>query len=99
MTPLTHNNRTLHTAAQQLIADRYCRPPAATAAAAAGDMLFFHSYKSPGLRCDIVEDIRLINDTAMKAAPAKTGVIILGGGELGNGGVHRPCARVSRRLL
>uniref|UniRef100_A0A6S8GGE3 deoxyhypusine synthase n=1 Tax=Dunaliella tertiolecta TaxID=3047 RepID=A0A6S8GGE3_DUNTE len=45
-----------------------------------GDMLFFHSYKSPGLRCDIIEDVRLINDLAMKAAPHKTGMIILGGG-------------------
>ena len=30
--------------------------------------------------CDIIEDIRLMNDQAMKAAPRKTGVIILGGG-------------------
>lgn len=46
-----------------------------------GDMLFFHSYKCPGLRLDLVEDIRRINDTAMRAAPRKTGMIILGGGE------------------
>lgn len=45
-----------------------------------GDMLFFHSYKSPGLRVDVVEDIRRINDMAMRAAPRKTGMIILGGG-------------------
>lgn len=45
-----------------------------------GDMLFFHTYKSPGLVCDIIEDIRRMNDHAMKAAPRKTGVIILGGG-------------------
>lgn len=45
-----------------------------------GDMLFFHSYKQPGLRCDVVEDIRRINDLAMRAAPRKTGMIILGGG-------------------
>ncbi|GIL67022.1 hypothetical protein Vafri_20411 [Volvox africanus] len=45
-----------------------------------GDMLFFHSYKSPGLRVDVVEDIRRINDIAMRAAPRKTGMIILGGG-------------------
>lgn len=44
-------------------------------------MLFFHTYKSPGLVCDIVEDIRLMNDQALKAAPRKTGVLILGGGE------------------
>ena len=47
-----------------------------------GDMLFFHSYKNPGLRCDIVEDIRNMNDEALKAAPRKTGIIILGGGML-----------------
>ncbi|GMH32582.1 hypothetical protein BSKO_00416 [Bryopsis sp. KO-2023] len=45
-----------------------------------GDMLYFHSYKSPGLICDIVEDIRKMNDQALKAAPRKTGIIILGGG-------------------
>ncbi|GFH28772.1 uncharacterized protein HaLaN_27317, partial [Haematococcus lacustris] len=31
-------------------------------------------------RCDIVEDVRLMNDIAMKAAPHKTGMILLGGG-------------------
>lgn len=45
-----------------------------------GDMLFFHSYKNPGLIIDIVDDIRRMNDSAMKAAPRKTGIIILGGG-------------------
>ena len=46
-----------------------------------GDMLFFHSYKNPGLVIDIVDDIRKMNDSAMKAAPRKTGIIILGGGQ------------------
>ena len=45
-----------------------------------GDMLFFHTYKNPGLVLDIVADIRAINDEALKAAPRKTGMIILGGG-------------------
>jgi len=45
-----------------------------------GDMLYFHSYKNPGLVVDIVEDIRSINTQAVKAAPRKTGMIILGGG-------------------
>lgn len=45
-----------------------------------GDMLFFHTYKNPGLVLDIVQDIREMNDHAMKAAPRKTGAIILGGG-------------------
>lgn len=46
-----------------------------------GDMLFFHSYKSsPGLVVDLVQDIRAINQQAIKAAPRKTGMIILGGG-------------------
>lgn len=45
-----------------------------------GDMLYFHTYKNPGLVCDIVADIRLMNDEALKASPQKTGVIILGGG-------------------
>lgn len=46
-----------------------------------GDMLFFHSYKNPGLVVDVVGDIRAINDSAMRAAPRRTGMIILGGGE------------------
>uniref|UniRef100_A0A8V5GUU2 Deoxyhypusine synthase n=2 Tax=Melopsittacus undulatus TaxID=13146 RepID=A0A8V5GUU2_MELUD len=43
-----------------------------------GDMIFFHSYKRPGLVLDIVEDLRLINTEAIFAR--KTGMIILGGG-------------------
>merc|ERR1719198_467911 len=43
-----------------------------------GDMLYFHSYKRPGLILDLVQDIRLVNHQAIKAR--KTGVIVLGGG-------------------
>jgi deoxyhypusine synthase len=43
-----------------------------------GDMLFFHSYKKPGLILDILSDLKAINTTAMRAK--KSGVIILGGG-------------------
>uniref|UniRef100_A0A8C3NJP2 Deoxyhypusine synthase n=1 Tax=Geospiza parvula TaxID=87175 RepID=A0A8C3NJP2_GEOPR len=43
-----------------------------------GDMIFFHSYKRPGLVLDIVDDLRLINTQAIFAH--KTGMIILGGG-------------------
>ena len=53
-----------------------------TADGSLGDMLYFHTYKTQGgLVCDIVEDIRRMNDQALKAAPRKTGVIILGGGK------------------
>mmetsp|Transcript_31254 Transcript_31254/g.69558 ORF Transcript_31254/g.69558 Transcript_31254/m.69558 type:complete len:361 (-) Transcript_31254:688-1770(-) len=45
-----------------------------------GDMLYFHSYKTPGLRLDLIGDIRELNNTAIRAAPAKTGMILLGGG-------------------
>lgn len=45
---------------------------------AIGDNLYFFSYKSPGLKLDIVEDIRRINDLALNAK--NTGMIILGGG-------------------
>eukprot|EP00193_Tetraselmis_chui_P015628 CAMPEP_0177781838 /NCGR_PEP_ID=MMETSP0491_2-20121128/18097_1 /TAXON_ID=63592 /ORGANISM="Tetraselmis chuii, Strain PLY429" /LENGTH=361 /DNA_ID=CAMNT_0019301997 /DNA_START=1 /DNA_END=1086 /DNA_ORIENTATION=+ len=46
-----------------------------------GDMIYFHSYKNPGLKIDLVEDIRLMNDHAIKCPPPrKTGIIILGGG-------------------
>lgn len=43
-----------------------------------GDMLYFHSYKNPGLILDIIEDIRGINSMAVRAH--HTGMIILGGG-------------------
>lgn len=43
-----------------------------------GDMIYFHSYKRPGLVIDLVEDIRAINSSAVFAEC--TGVIILGGG-------------------
>jgi len=43
-----------------------------------GDMLYFHSYKRPGLVLDIVSDIRAVNDQAVKSR--QTGVIVLGGG-------------------
>ncbi|PVV01640.1 hypothetical protein BB560_003932 [Smittium megazygosporum] len=45
-----------------------------------GDMLYFHSYKNPGLVIDIVSDIRAINNEAVFAG--KTGMIILGGGAM-----------------
>ena len=43
-----------------------------------GDMLYFHTYKNPGLILDIIGDIRAMNNEAVFAK--KTGVIILGGG-------------------
>ncbi|XP_016425468.1 deoxyhypusine synthase [Sinocyclocheilus rhinocerous] len=43
-----------------------------------GDMIYFHSYKNPGLVLDIVEDIRRLNSKAVFAET--TGMIILGGG-------------------
>ncbi|KAK8885133.1 hypothetical protein M9Y10_044262 [Tritrichomonas musculus] len=43
-----------------------------------GDMIYFHSYKTPGLVIDLVEDIRNMNNEAIFAK--KTGTIILGGG-------------------
>ncbi|KAI8870696.1 Deoxyhypusine synthase [Ramicandelaber brevisporus] len=43
-----------------------------------GDMIYFHTYKNPGLIIDIVADIRAVNSEAVFAK--KTGVIILGGG-------------------
>ncbi|XP_062891918.1 deoxyhypusine synthase [Mobula hypostoma] len=45
---------------------------------AIGDMIYFHSYKNPGLVLDIAEDIRRINNMAVYAK--QTGMIILGGG-------------------
>ncbi|CBI15600.3 hypothetical protein VitviT2T_025736 [Vitis vinifera] len=45
-----------------------------------GDMLYFHSFRNPGLIIDIVQDIRAMNGEAVHANPRKTGMIILGGG-------------------
>ncbi|KAG5559239.1 hypothetical protein RHGRI_008962 [Rhododendron griersonianum] len=45
-----------------------------------GDMLYFHSFRNPGLVIDVVQDIRAINGEAVHASPRKTGMIILGGG-------------------
>ncbi|KAJ6223770.1 hypothetical protein RDWZM_002315 [Blomia tropicalis] len=43
-----------------------------------GDMIYMHSFRSPGLIIDIAQDIRRINSIAVKAK--KSGMIILGGG-------------------
>jgi deoxyhypusine synthase len=40
--------------------------------------MYFHNYKRPEFFCDIVDDIRRINDIAVRAPG--TGMIILGGG-------------------
>ena len=41
-------------------------------------MIYFHSFRSPGLVLDIVQDIRSLNDLARTSR--KAGMIILGGG-------------------
>lgn len=43
-----------------------------------GDMLFFHSYKKPGLIIDLVGDIRAMNNMTIHSY--KNGCVILGGG-------------------
>eukprot|EP00127_Corallochytrium_limacisporum_P003479 Clim_evm107s149 gene=Clim_evmTU107s149 len=43
-----------------------------------GDMIFFHSYRNPGLKIDIARDLRAVNTMAMKAD--RTGMLIFGGG-------------------
>lgn len=43
-----------------------------------GDMMYFHSYRNPGLVLDILQDLRSLNGLAVHAK--KTGMIILGGG-------------------
>ncbi|PON58465.1 Deoxyhypusine synthase [Parasponia andersonii] len=45
-----------------------------------GDMLYFHSFRNPGLIVDLVQDIRAMNGEAVHASPRKTGIIVLGGG-------------------
>jgi deoxyhypusine synthase len=43
-----------------------------------GDMMYFHSFRNPGLVVDIVSDLRRLNTMAVKAK--NSGVIIVGGG-------------------
>ena len=43
-----------------------------------GDMIYFNSFRNPGLVLDILEDLRRINKIAMKAK--ESGVIAVGGG-------------------
>nr|CEO86980.2 homospermidine synthase [Crotalaria spectabilis] len=45
-----------------------------------GDMLYFHSFKSPGLVVDIVQDVRAMDGEVVHASPRKTGMVLLGGG-------------------
>ena len=43
-----------------------------------GDMIYFHSFKNPGLILDIAQDIRTLNNMALKAR--RSGMLIFGGG-------------------
>ncbi|KAL5284652.1 DHPS family protein [Megaselia abdita] len=43
-----------------------------------GDMMYFHSFRNPGLIVDIVSDLRRLNTMAVKAV--NTGMVIVGGG-------------------
>lgn len=43
-----------------------------------GDMMFFHSYRNPGLVLDILSDLKQINNIALKSK--NTGMVILGSG-------------------
>lgn len=45
---------------------------------ALGDIIFFQSWREEGFIVDLVQDIRLLNNSALKAK--KSGMIILGGG-------------------
>ncbi|KAI9592856.1 DHS-like NAD/FAD-binding domain-containing protein [Syncephalis fuscata] len=45
---------------------------------ALGDLIYFHSFRNPGLIVDIASDLRRINTIAVRAR--RTGAIILGGG-------------------
>ncbi|KAK8765040.1 hypothetical protein V5799_032351 [Amblyomma americanum] len=53
-----------------------------------GDMIYFHSYRNPGLIVDIAQDIRRINSIAVKAV--RSGMVIVGGG-LGAINTEPPC--------
>ncbi|CAG8548153.1 16102_t:CDS:2 [Funneliformis mosseae] len=70
--------------------DVYC--PALTDGSL-GDLIYFHTFKNPGLVIDIVSDIRSINQQAVFAK--KTGVIILGQEFDGSDSGARPDEAVS----
>jgi deoxyhypusine synthase len=46
---------------------------------ALGDVIYFHTWKKEGFIVDLTQDIKRLNDTAVKAK-GKSGMIILGGG-------------------
>lgn len=64
-----------------------------------GDMIYFHSFRNPGLIVDIAQDIRALNNQTV--FEKKTGMIIIGGGVvkhhicnanlMRNGAVCQPC--------
>jgi deoxyhypusine synthase len=43
-----------------------------------GDMMYFHSFRNPGLVLDIISDLRRLNTVAVKAI--NSGIVIVGGG-------------------
>lgn len=43
-----------------------------------GDMMYFHSFRNPGLVLDIISDLKRLNTMAVKAV--NSGIIIVGGG-------------------
>ena len=45
---------------------------------ALGDVIYFNEWRQPGFICDIVQDVKLLNDSALSAK--RSGMIILGGG-------------------
>lgn len=45
---------------------------------ALGDVIYFNTWREAGFICDIVQDIKLLNDSALQAK--RSGMIILGGG-------------------
>ena len=45
---------------------------------ALGDVIYFNEWRQPGFVCDIVQDVKLLNDSALAAK--RSGMIILGGG-------------------
>ncbi|KAI0774113.1 Deoxyhypusine synthase [Fomes fomentarius] len=53
-----------------------------------GDMIYFHSFRNPGLIVDIVQDIRNLNELSRKSK--KAGMIILGA-ECANIKLRTPC--------
>lgn len=56
-----------------------------------GDMMYFHSFRNPGLVLDILDDLKRINNQAMKAK--HSGIVAVGAGIIKHHMLKANCVR------